>query len=73
MEAKSAGLLLIAIAVVLAAVGVALMLGLLGWFGRLPGDVHIERDNLHVYAPIASMLVISLVLSIALALFGRLR
>jgi hypothetical protein len=45
----------------------------LSWFGRLPGDIRHEGDNVRVYAPIASMLVISLVLSVALAVFSRLR
>jgi hypothetical protein len=47
-------------------------LGWLGWFGHLPGDIRIERDNLHVYAPISSMLLISLLLSLLWALLRRL-
>ena len=44
--------------------------GALSWFGRLPGDIRIERPNARVYIPITSMVLISLVLSI---LFGILR
>ena len=45
----------------------ALSLGALSWLGRLTGDFRYEGDNVKVYAPIASMLLISVVLSVALA------
>ncbi len=34
------------------------------WFGHLPGDIAIERDNFKFYAPIASMILISIAASI---------
>ena len=39
--------------------------------GRLPGDVVIERDNLRVYLPITTSIVISVVLSLILWLLNR--
>ena len=39
-------------------------LGGFGWFGRLPGDIRMERETMRVYIPFASMLVVSLVLSL---------
>ena len=45
--------------------------GLLSWFGRLPGDIRVERDSVHFYFPIVSMLVVSAVLSLVVYLFGR--
>ena len=30
------------------------------WFGHLPGDIRVERDNFRFYAPISSMLLLSL-------------
>ncbi len=33
------------------------------WFGHLPGDIRIEGERTFIYAPIASMLVVSVVLS----------
>ncbi|HID39495.1 MAG TPA: DUF2905 domain-containing protein [Calditrichaeota bacterium] len=33
-------------------------------FGHLPGDIIIEKENLRVYIPIATMLLISLLLSL---------
>ncbi|WP_447977684.1 DUF2905 domain-containing protein [Candidatus Nitrospira bockiana] len=40
--------------------------GGLDWLGRLPGDVSIKRDNFTFYFPLATSLVISVVLSIVL-------
>ncbi len=42
----------------------------LGWIGHLPGDLRIETRQGVVYVPLASMLVVSLVLSGALRLVG---
>ena len=39
--------------------------------GRLPGDIAIERPDLKVYAPITTMIVISVVVSLLLWLFRR--
>ncbi|ESY64342.1 DUF2905 domain-containing protein [Mesorhizobium sp. M1050] len=39
--------------------------------GRLPGDIVIERENFAFYAPIATGIVISVVLSIILWLINR--
>lgn len=40
------------------------------WFGRLPGDVRYEGRRTRVYAPLASMLLLSLVLSLVVYLLG---
>ncbi len=55
-------------------VGAAAWAGALSWFGRLPGDVSVERPGFSLYAPITSMIVVSLALTGAVALirwFGR--
>ena len=64
---------LIAVGAVVVAVGVVLRFApwLLGWFGRLPGDVRIERDGVHVFIPITSSIVVSVLLSLLLALLSR--
>ncbi|MFN3178685.1 MAG: DUF2905 domain-containing protein [Thermus sp.] len=46
---------------------------LLSWFGHLPGDIRIERDGLKVYIPIASALVLSLLLTLLWNLLTLLR
>jgi hypothetical protein len=73
IDAKSLGTLVIISGVVIVVIGIAIAAGLMSWFGRLPGDIRIEGNNVRVYAPIVSMLLISLVLSLVLVLIGRFR
>jgi hypothetical protein len=58
------GQLIIVIGLALVVVGLVAMRGWLGWFGHLPGDVRVERENVRVYVPIVSMLLISLLFSV---------
>jgi hypothetical protein len=44
---------------------------LFAWFGHLPGDIRIEREGLRVYIPIASSLLLSLILTLLLNLLRR--
>ena len=39
--------------------------------GRLPGDIVIERDNTRLYFPLATCLLISLLLSVVLWVVNR--
>ena len=55
----------------LAVIGLIVYLGGFGWFGRLPGDIRIERETTRVYIPFASMIAISLVLSLLFYLLRR--
>ncbi|NDJ87206.1 MAG: DUF2905 domain-containing protein [Chloroflexi bacterium] len=41
-------------------------------FGNLPGDIRIESDNFTCFAPIVSMILISVVLTIVLNIIVRL-
>jgi DUF2905 family protein len=68
----SPGLVLVALGLGLVVLGVLVWSGALSWFGRLPGDIRVERDSLHVYVPIASMLIVSVALSLLLYLVRRL-
>ena len=44
---------------------------LFAWFGHLPGDIRMEREGLRVYIPIASSLLLSLILTLLLNLLRR--
>lgn len=46
--------------------------GLFAWFGHLPGDIRVEGTRGSLYAPIVSMLVVSVVLSVLATLVARL-
>jgi DUF2905 family protein len=41
------------------------------WLGRLPGDILVRRDNFTLYFPLATGLIVSLVITLLLNLFWR--
>ena len=45
--------------------------GKMPWFGRLPGDFYIRRGNWTFYFPLATSILISVILTIVFSLFGR--
>lgn len=57
---------------VLVAAGIALwLIGRLPFAGRLPGDIVVERDNFRLYVPLATSIILSLLLTIVLNLLAR--
>ena len=68
------GKLLVIAGLGIAFVGVLIWLfgNKLNWFGNLPGDIRVERQNFRFYAPIVSMLLLSVLLSGILWLIRRL-
>ena len=68
----SPGLVLIALGIGLVVLGLLVWSGALSWFGRLPGDVRIERESVRIYVPLVSMLIVSVALSLLLYLIRRL-
>ena len=71
MSSPSVGSLLIVLGIGLAIVGLLVSAGGFGWFGRLPGDIRIERETTRIYIPLASMILISIVLNLILYLYRR--
>ena len=70
----SLGRLLILFGVGLFVLGLLLLLlGKLPWAGRLPGDIVVKHDNFTLYAPLGTMLLLSIVLTVAFNLVIRLR
>ncbi|MDW7728785.1 MAG: DUF2905 domain-containing protein [Dethiobacteria bacterium] len=65
------GKLLLIGGAILAAVGlIALLVSRLG-LGRLPGDIFIQRENVTFYFPLATLLIVSIILTIIINLFRR--
>ncbi len=59
------GKFLIGLGLVIIAVGVVLILGSrIPWLGRLPGDVYVKRGNWSFYFPLATSLVVSVLLTL---------
>jgi hypothetical protein len=67
------GPLLVGIGAVVILVGLLVWSGALDWFGRLPGDIRIEREGVRLYIPLVSMLLLSAAVSLLLYLFRRFR
>jgi len=65
------GRILLVIGGVLIVVGGLAALGVRLPFGRLPGDIAIEGERGGIYIPIATMVIVSLVLTILVNLFWR--
>ena len=63
--------MLIALGVGLILIGLLFWSGSMSWFGRLPGDIRIERETVRIYVPIVSMLLVSVVVSLVLYLIQR--
>jgi len=57
---------------VLVVAGLALWgLGNLGWSGLLPGDIYIRRGGVSFYFPLATCILLSIVISLLLMWFRR--
>jgi uncharacterized membrane protein HdeD (DUF308 family) len=70
------GKMLVGFGVLLVIVGVILMLagtfsGRGSWIGRLPGDIHVQRGNWTFYFPLATSLLLSLLLTLVFSFLNR--
>jgi hypothetical protein len=45
----------------------------LSFFGKLPGDIRIEKENFSLYIPLATSILLSILLSVVLYLINRFR
>jgi hypothetical protein len=73
VSSAGAGPLLVGLGAVVILIGLLVWSGALAWFGRLPGDIRIEREGLRIYIPLVSMLLLSAALSLLLYLIRRFR
>ena len=72
MEFSVLGRWLMVAGVALVLVGLVITLaGKIPFLGRLPGDILIKRDHFTFYFPLATCIVLSIVLSVLFRLFGR--
>jgi hypothetical protein len=66
------GKVLVVAGLVLVGIGLVLWTGIgRGWLGRLPGDFHYAKGNFSFHFPVATCLLLSLVLTLMLWLFRK--
>ena len=72
MPTEPIGRVLIVVGLVIVAVGLVLVFGSrIPLLGHLPGDITIKGENVTVFIPLGTMLVISILASIVLSLLNR--
>jgi hypothetical protein len=66
------GKLFLIVGVIFLLVGLVLSSKLnIPWLGKLPGDIDVKRDHFHLYFPLATSIVLSIILSLVLYFFRR--
>lgn len=73
-DIQSLGRILLLIGGAIALLGLLFVIGgrFLPWLGRLPGDIHIQRGNVSCFLPLATSIIVSLLLTIVLNIIIRL-
>ena len=72
LSVRELGKFVVIIGVIMTLVGLVMWSGFAPkWLGRLPGDIHIEREHSAVYFPIVTCIILSIVLSLLLSIFRR--
>ena len=73
MDVSSLGKLLANAGIAAVVAGVVLILGpRIPWLGCIPGDLVIRREGFTLFFPLASMIIVSVLLTIVINLFFRL-
>jgi hypothetical protein len=68
----SLGKLLILLGVLIIVIGLLLVVGeKIPWIGKLPGDIIIRKKNFTFYFPLATSILISIILTLLFALFRK--
>ncbi|MBM4271929.1 MAG: DUF2905 domain-containing protein [Deltaproteobacteria bacterium] len=66
------GKILLIIGLVIAGIGVLILLGgKIPWLGKLPGDFYYKGKNFTFYFPLATSIIISIILTVILMFISR--
>jgi hypothetical protein len=72
MAVESLGRMLIYIGIVMVLIGgFFILVARVPWFGRLPGDIIYRREGWTIYVPVATMILVSLILTLLLNIIWR--
>lgn len=72
MEFQNIGKFLLVAGVMIAVLGIwFLFFDKIPFLGKLPGDIHIKRDNVQFYFPITTGILLSVVISIIIWLVSQ--
>jgi membrane protein implicated in regulation of membrane protease activity len=72
MPFNGMGKLLVVLGGLLIIIGAVIILaGKIPWLGRLPGDIYIERPNFTFFFPLATSILVSVILSLVLYFLTR--
>jgi hypothetical protein len=66
-------LILIGAAVLVLGIFIYFFDGSLKWFGHLPGDIRIERENFKFYSPVTTLILLNLVIYLIVKIIQWLR
>ncbi len=68
----SMGKILIIAGIILIILGLVYMCGpMIPWLGKLPGDISVKKDNFTFYFPLATSIIISIILTIIFSIFRK--
>ncbi len=66
------GKILIIFGLIIIAVGIlSIFAGKISWFGKLPGDICLQKKNFSFYFPISTCILLSIVITFIIWLFGK--
>jgi len=72
MDINGFGKILIFFGIILVLAGILFMFaGKIPWFGKLPGDIYIKKENFTFYFPLATSILLSIALSLIMLFMSR--
>ena len=72
VEVNLIGKILIIFGLIMIAVGILFIFaGKISWFGKLPGDICLQKKNFSFYFPITTCILLSIIISFIIWLLGK--